>query len=125
YSVMPMLVAVIGLVGLFQAAVSPQMLHSLFGGSPLQDTLTGTVIGAVSVGQPVFSYIIGDELLEQGISIYAVSAFILSWVTLGIIQLPLEWVIFGRSFTILRNLLSFIAALLIASATAVTLSLLS
>ncbi|MGB5447161.1 MAG: hypothetical protein WBM99_16870, partial [Psychromonas sp.] len=42
YSVMPMLVAVIGLVGLFQAAVSPQMLHSLFGGSPLQDTLTGT-----------------------------------------------------------------------------------
>ena len=121
-SVMPMLFAIIGLVGLFQAAVSPQMLHSLFSGSPLQDTLTATVIGGVSVGQPFFSYIIAGELLAEGVSLYAVSAFILAWVTLGIIQLPMEWAIFGRRFTILRNLLSFIFALLIAWLTAVTVS---
>lgn len=124
YSMMPMLFAVIGLVGLFQAAVTPQMLQSLFSGSPLQDTIVGTVIGAVSVGQPFFSYIIGGELLKEGISLYAVTAFILAWVTIGFMQLPMEWSVFGGRFTLVRNLLSFIFALLIACATTVTLSIL-
>lgn len=125
YSIMPMLLAVIGLVGLFQATITPQMIHSLFSGSPLQDTLIATLVGGVSVGQPFFSYIIGGELLKEGISLYAVIAFILAWVTLGVVQLPLEWTIFGSRFTIVRNLLSFIFALLIAWATATTLSTLS
>ena len=76
-TIMPMLFAVVGLVGLFQAAVSPQMLQSLFSGFPLQDTFIATLIGGVSVGQPFLSYIIGGELLKEGISLYAVTAFIL------------------------------------------------
>ena len=118
---LPMLLGVIGLVGLFQAFISPQMLRSLFGVSPLVDTFTGTAIGAVSIGQPVISYIIGGELLEQGISLYAVTAFILAWVTLGIIQLPLEASLFGKRFTAVRNVLSFLFAMLIGFAVALTL----
>jgi uncharacterized membrane protein YraQ (UPF0718 family) len=121
----PMLLAVIGLVGLFQAFVSPEMLRALFSGAPFIDTLIGTVVGGVSIGQPVISYIIGGELLGQGISLYAVTAFILAWVTLGIIQLPLEASLFGRRFTIVRNLLSFVFAMLIGFATALTLQALS
>ncbi|WP_345988990.1 permease [Sulfurimonas sp. HSL1-2] len=121
----PMLLAVIGLVGLFQAFVSPEMLRTLFSGSPLLDTLIGTVIGGISIGQPVISYIIGGELLGQGISLYAVTAFILAWVTLGIIQLPLEASLFGARFTLVRNLLSFLFAMLIGFATALTLQGLS
>ena len=125
YTILPMLFAVIGLIGLFHATVTPEMIHTLFNGAPLHDTLIGTVVGGVSVGQPFFSYIIGNELLKEGISLYAVSAFILAWVTLGVVQLPLEWAIFGSRFTIVRNLLSFIFALLIALSTAATLSTLS
>jgi len=121
----PMLLAVIGLVGLFQAFVSPEMLRTLFSGSPLLDTLIGTVIGGISIGQPVISYIIGGELLGQGISLYAVTAFILAWVTLGIIQLPLEASLFGARFTLVRNLLSFLFAMLIGFATSLTLQGLS
>ncbi len=120
-AVLPMLFAVIGLVGLFQTTVTPQMLHSLFSGAPLQDTLIGTLVGGISVGQPFFSYIIGGELLKEGISLYAVTAFILAWVTLGVVQLPLEWALFGSRFTIVRNLLSLLFALLVAWATAATL----
>jgi len=125
YSILPMILAVIGLVGLFQTIVTPQMLHSLFSGVPLQDTLIATLVGGVSIGQPFFSYIIGGELLKEGISLYAVTAFILAWVTLGVVQLPLEWVIFGSRFTIVRNLLSFIFAFLITWATVATLGTLS
>jgi len=124
-SVIPMLLAVIGLVGLFQTFISPQMLRSLFSGSPFTDTLIGTLIGGISIGQPVISYIIGGELLDQGISLYAVTAFILAWVTLGFIQLPLESSLFGRRFTIVRNLLSFVFAMLIGFAVALTLEGLS
>ena len=125
YAIAPMLFAVIGLVGLFQATVTPQMLHSFFNGAVLHDTLIGTVVGGVSVGQPFLSYIIGGELLKEGISLYAVTAFILAWVTLGVVQLPLEWTLFGSRFTIIRNLLSFIFALLIALITAATLDILT
>ena len=125
YAILPMLLAVIGLVGLFQVAVTPQMLRTLFSGAPLHDTLVGTVVGGVSVGQPFLSYIIGGELLKEGISLCAVTAFILAWVTLGIVQLPLEWSLFGGRFTIVRNLLGLLFALLIAFATAATLGVLS
>lgn len=116
-AMMPLLLGVIGLVGLFQVLVTPEMLASLFQGSPLLDTLLGTLIGGISAGNPFISYILGGELLEQGISLYAVSAFILSWVTLGLIQLPAEVEIFGGRFTLYRNMLSFVFVMLIAVAT--------
>jgi len=123
YAILPMLFAVIGLVGLFQTFVTPEMLHSLFKGSALYDTLIATITGGVSVGQPFVSYIIGGELIKEGISLYAVTAFILSFVSLGLIQLPLEYSLFGMRFTLVRNLLSLVFALLISGATVSTLDL--
>lgn len=121
----PLLLGVIGLVGLFQVLVTPQMLASLFQGNPLLDTLIGTFTGAISAGNPIVSYILGGELLDQGISLYAVSAFILSWVTLGLIQLPAEVEVFGGRFTLYRNILSFLFTMLIAVATSLSLQAVS
>lgn len=123
-SLLPMLLALIGLVGLFQATFTSQVLYAIFNGGVLHDTLIGTLVGGVAVGQPFFSYIIGGELLKEGISLYAVTAFILAWVTLGVVQLPLEWSLFGTRFTILRNLLALLFSLLIAFATPATLEVL-
>jgi uncharacterized membrane protein YraQ (UPF0718 family) len=112
--ILPMLFAVIGLVGLFKVYVTPQMMHRFFNGTPLHDMLSGVAFGAISVGQPFVSYIIGGELLKTGASFYGVSAFILSFVTLGIVQLPIEFGIFGWRFTVMRNLLSLLFAFIIA-----------
>ena len=121
----PLLLGVIGLVGLFQVLVTPKMLASLFQGNPLLDTLIGTLTGAISAGNPIVSYLIGGGLLDQGISLYAVSAFILSWVTLGFIQLPAEVEVFGGRFTLYRNILSLVFTILIAIATTLTLQVVS
>jgi uncharacterized membrane protein YraQ (UPF0718 family) len=117
----PMLLAVVLLMGLFQTYVTKEMLKSIFSGNILGDTLIGTLAGGVSMGNPVVSYVLGGELLSGGISLYAVTAFILSWVSLGVIQLPLELQLFGKHFTILRNLLSFLAAIAVALLTVMTL----
>lgn len=125
FAMAPLLLGVIGLVGLFQVLVTPKMLASLFRVNPLTDTLIGTLTGAAAAGNPVVSYLLGGELLAQGISLYAVSAFILSWVTLGFIQLPAEVEVFGSRFTLYRNILAFIFTMLISVLTALTLQVLS
>ncbi len=122
---LPMLTGVILLTGLFEVFVTPEILSSLFSGHPFYDTLIGTVSGGISVGQPFVSYLIGGELLNNGMSYYAVTAFILSWVTLGVVQLPYEYSMFGGRFTLIRNLLAFIFVLLITFVTVQTLQLLA
>ena len=121
----PMLLAVIGLIGLFKTYITPEMLHTLFNGSVLHDMLMGVGLGGVSVGQPFLSYIIGGELLDEGASFYGVTAFILAFVTLGVVQLPLEFAIFGFRFALLRNLLSLLFAFLLSWAIAYTLGVFS
>ncbi|MEN8200473.1 MAG: permease [Thermodesulfobacteriota bacterium] len=121
----PLLLGVIGLVGLFQIMVTPEILASLFQGNPFLDTLIGTLSGSIAPGNPIVSYLVGGELLDQGVSLYAVCAFILSWVTLGVIQLPAEVEVFGGRFTLYRNILSFIFTMLIAVITTLTMQVLS
>ena len=119
-SMLPMLLGVILLMGLFQVYVTEEMLASLFSGAPFTDMLIGLGTGSVAMGQPVASYIIGGELLNSGISLYAVAAFIIAWVTIGVVQLPLEIEVFGLRFTVMRNLLNLLFALFVAAATAWT-----
>ena len=117
-SMAPMILAIVGLVGLFQGFVTRQMLASLFGGNSVTDTLVGTFAGMIAVGQAMISYILGGELLDQGVSLYAVAAFVLAWVTLGIVQLPMEIEVFGGRFVLYRNVLAFVSTILVATAAA-------
>lgn len=123
--VLPMIIAVIALVGLFQTYVTPDKFSFLFGKSPLLDTLSGTLIGAISVGHGMISYVIAEGFLQQGISNFGVAAFILAWVTLGFIQLPAEASVFGVRFTIYRNILTLISTILVAYFTVITVGILS
>ncbi len=123
-SIIPMLLGVILLVGLFQTYITPDMLTKLFGYSIVTDVLSGTLFGAISSGNPVMSYIIGDELLNNGVTLFAITAFILSWVTLGIVQLPAEASVFGMKFTVYKNLLTLISTIFVAICAVLTLKVL-
>ena len=118
---LPMLLGVILLMGLFRTFVSKKMISSVFTGEMLYDTLLGTIIGSISAGNPITSYIIGGELLKNGVSLFAVTAFIVAWVTVGIVQFPAEAGILGKRFAITRNTLSFILAIVVSIATVTTL----
>lgn len=116
-SLLPMILTVVGLVGLFQSYITQEMLASVFNGNSIHDTLLGTLAGMVAVGQAIVGYILGGELLQQGVSLYAVTAFVLAWVTLGVVQLPLEAAVLGLGFTVRRNLLAFVSTLFVSVAT--------
>ena len=124
-SITPMLIAVMGLVGLMQVYVTPDILSTFFGHGSLVDTLAGTLAGAISMGQGMISYVVAEGLMEQGVSHYALSAFILAWVTLGFVQLPAEASIFGVRFTFYRNVLTLLSTIIVAYATVLTVGALS
>jgi len=124
-SITPMLIAVMGLVGLMQVYLTPDILSTFFGHGSLVDTLVGTLAGAVSMGQGMISYVVAEGLLEQGVSHYALSAFILAWVTLGFVQLPAEASVFGLKFTFYRNILTLISTIIVSYATVLTVGALS
>ena len=122
-SILPMIIAVTGLIGLFQVYITAEMLSSLFGYSEFLDTLVGTLVGAISSGNGAISYVVAQGLQDQGVSLYALSAFILAWVTLGFVQLPAEASVFGVRFTIVRNILALISTILISYLTVLTIGL--
>jgi len=124
-SMMPILLGVIGLIGIMQTYITPNMLSKLFGHGMVADIGTGTFMGAISSGNPTVSYIIAKELLGQGITLYAVTAFILAWVTLGIVQLPAETSVFGLRFTLYKNILTLFSTILVAYFTVMTLQVLA
>lgn len=122
--IIPMILGVVALVALFITAVPKSFYSIIFTGNKIIDPLLGATLGSIAIGQPITSYIIGGELLNHGVSLIAVIAFILAWVSVGTIQLPTESMIFGKKFAIIRNLMSFVSALIIAVLTTLTLSFL-
>jgi uncharacterized membrane protein YraQ (UPF0718 family) len=120
----PVLIGVILLISLVTNLVPKKTFSYLFRGNLITDVLTGGVIGSVAAGNPLTSYVIGGELLKQGISFAAVTAFILGWVTVGMVQLPAESLMLGKKFALLRNGLNFLMALVIAVLTVLTLGVL-
>jgi len=117
---LPNILAVIFLSGLFIEFVSIERLANLLGGNLLTDGLLGATIGSVSIGNPLISYALGGELLDQGLSLVTVTALLVSWVTVGILQLPAEIQALGPRFALIRNGLSFLFALVIAFLTIIT-----
>jgi predicted Fe-Mo cluster-binding NifX family protein len=123
-NLLPILIGVVLLIGLFNAFVSEEWLTSVFSGNVALDTLWGACFGSIFAGNPINSYVIGGELLQYGVSLFTVTAFVVTWVTVGLVQLPAEIAAFGKRFAFLRNGLSFVLAIPIAILTVLIVNIL-
>lgn len=114
WKTLPLILGTILLVSLISTIIPKSFYLTVFNKNVILDSLIGSFIGSVSIGTPIASYIFGGELLNQGISLIAVTAFLVAWVTVGVIQLPAEAAILGRKFAFLRNFTAFILAIIVA-----------
>ena len=110
---LPILVGMLMLISLLLTLFPEAVSARLFGHGVAVDTLLGAALGGVAVGQPMISYVLGGELLTAGVGLSAVTAFIVSWVSVGVIHLPVEAVMAGRRFALLRNALAFLASVVV------------
>jgi len=110
----PLLLAIFALIGLFQEFVSTDVIQTWLGAeNHFLSLLNGGLIGAVAIGPPVAAFPIAGSFIETGAWPPAAAAFIVSWVSVGVVSLPVEAHVFGWRFALWRNLITFIAALLI------------
>ena len=100
------------LISIGNALMSQDDLSSFFSGNFIIDALAGGVLGSFIGGNPANSYIIGGSLLNEGVEVAAVVAFMITWVTVGFLNIPLESKYFGLKFAILRNVINFVLAIL-------------
>lgn len=95
----------------------------LFTNNVILDPLLGAIGGSVAFGIPITGYVTGGALLQSGVSLLAVTAFILAWTTVGIAMLPLEITFLGKKFAVLRNGINFVLSIIIAILTITVLNL--
>ncbi len=108
---MPMLVGVLLLVSILKKLgvfeVMWKYLQNNFFWAFLAD-----IFWSISVGNTINSYIIAHNFWNLNDNILIITAFLIAWVSVGIVQLPAEMYFFGKKFAIARNLVSFVFAII-------------
>ncbi len=74
--------------------------------------IVAALLGGILIGNPTIAYTIGYKLLNLGIHPSIVGTFILSWLTVGFLNIPIEAKYFGKEFSIKKNLLFLALAIL-------------
>lgn len=113
FMTIPIMLGMIILIGFFQTIVTQENITHIFNSNIFGNTIIAASIGSVAAGNPATSYVIGGEMLNFGVEISAIVAFLVAWVTVGVVQLPAEIMMLGRKFAIVRNLLAFMGSILI------------
>lgn len=111
----PSLLAMLGVVGLILGLLTPEKITSLIGADAgFLATITAAVIGSITLIPSLVAFPLAGSLLRSGATVMTISAFITTLVMVGLVTAPLEMKILGKRFTLLRNGLGVLAALVIA-----------
>jgi uncharacterized membrane protein YraQ (UPF0718 family) len=71
------------------------------------------IVGSITLIPGFISYPIAKGLIAQGASYMVVATFMTTLMMVGVVTLPLEIKYFGKRVAITRNLLNFVAAIII------------
>jgi len=111
----PSLLTVLGIVGLTLGILTPEIIAKMVGAEAgVMATLIASVLGAITLIPSLIAFPLAGSLLRSGATVMTISAFVTSLVMVGIVTAPMEIKELGKKFTLLRNGLGFLAALLIA-----------
>ncbi len=111
---LPGLLAVIGLVGLTLGVLSPEVISRFLGEQAgMIATFGAAMVGAVTLIPSLIAYPLAASLLRSGATVATIAAFITTLVMVGFVTAPMEIKELGKKFTIVRNGLGFIAAIII------------
>ena len=122
-NILPIIFGMLLLASLVMQFFPDQLSTVLIGNNSAINAWLGATFGSIASGNPLVSYMLGGELLNSGVSLVAVTSLIVSWVTVGVVQLPAEALMLGKRFAIYRNLLCYLFAIVIALLTVFTLQL--
>lgn len=112
-SILPSMLGIISLIGLAMALIPSEFIQSLFGNNGVAGILLISAVGAITLMPAFIAFPLAASLLHAGAGITAVACFITTLLMVGTLTAPLEIRYFGKKFTILRNGLGLVTALVI------------
>ncbi len=111
----PSILTVLGIVGLTLGILTPETISNMVGAEAgFTATIVAAVLGAITLIPSLVAFPLAGSLLRSGATVMTISAFITTLVMVGIVTAPMEIKTLGKKFTLLRNGLGFLAALIIA-----------
>jgi len=113
-TVFPVLFLIFILMGVVSAFVSKETIASWLGsGSGVLGILIGEIVGSFALIQPAAVFPFAGVLRDRGASYGPILGFVMTAILIGVSTLPLEIKLFGKHFTLTRNVLTFILVFLI------------
>lgn len=111
---LPVLLLMLALVSLVLFFIPNDTLIQIMGkDTGIESWLIAALLGSIAYIPGFIAYPLCGILINSGVSYAIVAVFITSLMMVGIITLPIEAKFFGWKTSILRNILSLIAALFI------------
>jgi len=108
-TVLPVLFFIFTLMGIISAFLSREIIASWLGSrSGVLGILIGELAGSIALMVPAAVFPFAGILLNRGASYGAMYGFIMTAILIGVTTLPVEIKIFGKKFTIVRNVLTFV-----------------
>ncbi len=109
------IISILALIGLFLTLVPPGTIRTILGDTSLPiATLLAAGFGTVTLIPAFVAFPLAASLVDQGAHLVSMAAFITTLTMVGFITAPIEIEYFGKRFTLIRNVLSFLAAIFIA-----------
>lgn len=114
-NILPQLLAILVIIGLALAILSPETISRLLGDrSGMIGVMMCLVIGAVTLVPGFVAFPLAAALLNAGAGYMQIAAFVSSLMMVGVVTLPLEIKTFGRKAALIRNALALAFSLVVA-----------
>ena len=109
------IIGIIFLIGLILTLMPPETIKNVLGSdNVLRSSLIAALVGSVTLIPAFVAFPLVGSFVDAGASIVPGVAFLTTLTMVGFVTFPLEKKEFGTKFAISRNILSFVAALVIA-----------
>lgn len=110
-NILPQFVAILLLVGLVLAVVTPETIQRVIGAeSGFLGMLITSLLGAITLVPVIIAFPIAAELLNNGAGITQIAVFISTLTMVGFVTLPMEIKYLGKKVAVLRNVLAYLFA---------------
>ena len=109
----PRILGMVAMVGLVLALVPPNLLTRLFSFRGIGGFALISAIGSIITMPAPIAFPLVGSLFKLGAAPATLAAFVTTLTMVGIMTAPMEIAYFGKRFTLIRQTLSFVTAIII------------
>jgi len=117
-NLLPLLAGMVALIGLVLAALPPAMITKVFQMRSLEGYALVALVGTVVTLPGPVAFPLAGTLLKHGAAYGLLATFITTLTMVGTVTAPAEIAHFGKRFTVVRQVVSFVLAIAIGLAMA-------